>query len=393
MSRDIRASRSHSRDNKGYSHDGDEFEVEYDSRYDRKMRDAHKGGGCCSFYKFVLFLLFLGGALAVLFGFIDIEEVRNFFSNTVDNATGGGGGDDNSQAVPFMRCPANGECCNGLESNCDLKFNELMYATVHNANHADLFAKNHEAPLEEALEAGYRGLMLDVCMCDNKLEFCHAVCGVGTRDPTEVFENINSFLNSNPSELIVINFEISANKPSPTDIWDLLSTTNLRKKVYNHDHAAGWPTMRELISTEKQVVLFEHNFDDCSQGGNGCAARIEPFFSYAVETPWDFEDVGQLENTAVSCAEDRGSGSLKNFYGVNGFITATFGPSKSAANTVNQRAFIENHIKACEKLTKHEVNFYNIDFWQRGDLLEVTQEINIQRGKRRRRSRYLRWII
>ena len=382
-----RQHRDHSR------YDVDEVEVQYNSRYDRKMRDENtdSGGGCCSFYKFVLFILFLGGSLAVIFGFIDIEQVQNFFSSSVDND--GGDGNEGDGDLPFMRCPEFGECCNGLESNCGLKVDELLYATVHNANHDDILVPNHEAPLEDALEAGYRGLMLDVCKCDGKLTFCHQVCGVGPRDPEEVFGNIKNFLDKNPTELVILNFEISTNDPSPADIWDVMnSDTELKRKIYNHDESSVWPKLGDLLSDGKQLVLFEHNYGDCSQGGEGCAVRIEPFFSYTVETPWDFENVAALENIELSCAEDRGSGSWKNFYSVNGFITGTFGPSKSAANTVNQREFIEEHINQCEKLTKHKINFYNIDFWQRGDLLQVTQEINLERGKRRR-SRYLRWLM
>ncbi len=379
-----------------HSYDVDEFEVEYGSQYDRKMREQSKKGGCCSFYKFILFILFLGGALAVIFGFVDIEQIQNFFQNSIggDGGTGGtgGDGDDGVVALPFMRCPENGDCCNGLETNCKLRVDEVFYASVHNANHDDILVPNHEAPLEEALEAGYRSLMLDVCKCEGEIVFCHSLCSVGTRSPSEVFDNINKFLESNPTEVVIINYEMSAGDPTPADIWSVMESNNrFKQKIYNHDFQE-WPTLKELLDDDKQLIVFEHNYNvDCGQGGVGCVPRIEPFFSYAVETKWDFEDVASLENTAVSCAEDRGDYGLKDFYAVNGFTTGTFGPSKSSANIVNSREFIENHIKECEKLTKHEVNFYNIDFWQRGHLLQITQEINLERGKKRR-SRFLRWF-
>lgn len=391
------------RDDRRRSRDDEYDEYDYDPRYDRQMRYAEKetGGGCCSLYKFILFILFLGGSLAAIFGFVDVEQIQDFFTQHLGGSgesggtdSGGGGGSiPVVEDLPFMRCPETGECCNGLESNCDMRVDELLYATVHNANHDDILVPNHEAPLEKALEAGYRGLMLDVCKCDDQITFCHSVCGLGPRDATEVFTNINSFLDDNPTELVILNFEMSADDPTPQEIWNVISPiTDFRRKVYNHD-GGQWPTMRELLANNHQVLLFEHNSKlDCTNGGVGCAARIESFFQYAVENPWDFDSIASLENTDVSCAEDRGSGSRENFFSVNGFITGTFGPSKSAANTVNQRDFINNQIQKCEKVTKHKVNFYNIDFWQRGDLLSVTQEINIDRGERRR-SRYLRWIM
>ena len=63
-------------------------------------------------------------------------------------------------------------CCNGLVSNCDLKLNEVTFAMVHNAmsSRDDLFAAyNNIQTLEKALVAGYRGLMLDSCICDGSL--------------------------------------------------------------------------------------------------------------------------------------------------------------------------------------------------------------------------------
>ena len=63
-------------------------------------------------------------------------------------------------------------CCNGLRSNCDLPVNEATFAMVHNAHSSkeDLFAGyNNDGGLEGALVAGYRGLMLDSCICDGSL--------------------------------------------------------------------------------------------------------------------------------------------------------------------------------------------------------------------------------
>ena len=64
-------------------------------------------------------------------------------------------------------------CCNGLASNCNLPLNQVTFAMVHNAmsSRDDLFAGyNNLEPLEEAMVAGYRGLMLDSCNCAGSVE-------------------------------------------------------------------------------------------------------------------------------------------------------------------------------------------------------------------------------
>ena len=80
--------------------------------------------------------------------------------------------------TPFMQCDETSEnCCNGLDGLCDLRANEIMYATLHNGmstvDDGFFVGANHESPLEEALEAGYRGLNLDICNCGGELNFCH----------------------------------------------------------------------------------------------------------------------------------------------------------------------------------------------------------------------------
>jgi len=223
-------------------------------------------------------------------------------------------------AFLFMQCPVTGDCCNGVESNCDLDVNEVFFAAVHNANHDDVLIPNNEAPLEGALEAGYRGLQLDVCKCANaktktmEITFCHGVCGVGPRD-------LNTFLTDNPSELIIINFEMSVGDATPEEMWEIMKTDNgIRRKTYNH--AGGdWPTMGELLADGKQLILFEHNhIENCSDPTNpGCSPRIETFFNHAVETTWEFSNVDEINDYERSCAEDRGSGGHKYFYSINHF--------------------------------------------------------------------------
>ncbi len=80
----------------------------------------------------------------------------------------------------FNQCdPQSGtdDCCNGLEGLCDLRADQILYGTLHNAmstvDDGFFIGANHVASLEEALEAGYRGLNLDICNCGGELVFCH----------------------------------------------------------------------------------------------------------------------------------------------------------------------------------------------------------------------------
>ena len=76
----------------------------------------------------------------------------------------------------FLNLTEHTECCNGLESNCDLRVNETIFPTLHNGMNSwfegNFVGVFRQYELERALESGYRGFMLDVCNCGGFYEFC-----------------------------------------------------------------------------------------------------------------------------------------------------------------------------------------------------------------------------
>ncbi len=270
-------------------------------------------------------------------------------------------------------------------------------------NHDDLLVNNHEAPFEGSLERGYRGLMFDVCKCANEngekeITFCHTACGIGPRDPTEVFQNVNKFLNNNPTEFIVFNFEMSRGEdpPSQAELWALMNPIEgFRKKSYNHP-GGQWPTARELIANDKRIILFQHNgFYLCHTGNEAeCHPKIENYFDYVLENDWSYRDVQTISDSSKSCAGHRGQNGLQEFYSLNNFVTTLLGPSKSSADIINEKDFLLKRLDDCKQVTGMDTNFVNIDFWQRGDTPEVAQIVNAERARRRKRyfNRFLEWI-
>lgn len=147
-------------------------------------------------------------------------------------------GKQNSESIDLTAATACEGCCNGLTSNCELTVNEVLFPMVHNAmsSYEDYFvAANNNESLEKALVAGFRGLMIDSCLCDGGLKqymvdgakdllgeigvaggsdgsesdgsqvktlgFCHTYCDAGVRDPNRVLRNIKKFLDVNRNEV------------------------------------------------------------------------------------------------------------------------------------------------------------------------------------------------
>jgi hypothetical protein len=232
----------------------------------------------------------VGGILIWKFAPINeaIDSVLPSFNNTGGNSGNqgyGSGGDDVSptpapterEKYEFMQCQdPTKDCCNGLDTICDLKVDDILYATVHNAmatfEDGFLFGPNHKFSLEGALEAGYRGINVDVCNCNGVYQLCHGICNIGSRDIKEVFTNINQFLDDNPTEVIVIPLEINNGVDEMVDIWTLYSIMTeipgFTEKFYVHENLiADWPTLREVIDTNKvslhlqgRVSIWRHDF-------------------------------------------------------------------------------------------------------------------------------------
>jgi hypothetical protein len=185
-------------------------------------------------------------------------------------------------------------CCNGLETNCDLPINQVTWAMVHNAmssNDDSFYVANNELSLEKALVDGYRGLMLDSCLCDgdsivdlgvdviqdyvtggdeedtegNKEEkylgFCHGTCAAGVRKPETVLNNIRTFLETNPNEVLILEFEVG--EGTLDLLHQAIDDSGLAKyilrDVENDGTVTNWPTFQQLISANRRLLVFAHN--------------------------------------------------------------------------------------------------------------------------------------
>ena len=190
---------------------------------------------------------------------------------------------------PFDQCSSNSNvtCCNGLDNLCDWPVNEILFGAVHNAMAtADAFlVPNHQKPVSEALERGFRGINLDVCNCQGVYTLCHGVCGLGEADPLALVGDIVTFLQENPNEVVLLTLELNSNAGQAVDLneFDTTVLSNIEgfhDALYVHadtsvatttggdddddngDLAGGdrddpWPTLRKLIEDDKVRVAIK----------------------------------------------------------------------------------------------------------------------------------------
>jgi len=375
------------------------------SEHNRENKDD-EDKSCCTWPKIIFMVLVAVVGTILIWRFAPIDKAIDSVLPTFNNTGGDSGGSTGGESVPrptlaptqdgtfdFMQCQdPSRNCCNGLDSICDLGVDDILYATVHNAMATSedgfLFLPNHHFKLEDALEAGYRGINLDVCNCGGNYQFCHGVCHFGARDIVEVFANINRFLDLNPTEVVAIPLQINNGVGDTVDIKVLynlmLQVPGFTDKFYVHENLIeDWPTLRESIDANKRVLMFYYNSPECKEPDD-CPAGLHYYWNYAIETQWDFETLTDIQATSNSCDFRTTAGAVgRTFFGVNNFITP---PAQDKAKTVNEFDFAKNRIAMCSELNENlDVNFILVDFWSEGDLPRLTQEHNAALASRRRK--------
>jgi hypothetical protein len=358
-----------------------------------------------------------------------VQEVTGIdFNNTDGFGGGGGGGNDNNgdstnsggNAITdydFLQCNTTSteSCCNGLTGLCDLRVDEILYGYVHNAVATDengfTILVNHDYSLEKALTAGYRAMELDVGRCgiagtsvNAEPVFFHAQCLLGTRSIVTVLSNINTFITQNPTEVIILKLEMADDSVSIQDVADIMDTVDtdggvsFRQRLYQKEDAdTAWPTLGELVAADTRIILFYYNAASCDNQVNdsgtavGCPSGFHFWFQYGVNTQFSFDTIEDIEDTANSCTlTGAGANSQRDFFRVNAFVKI---PSRTVADTVNEETFAETRMQDCSASNSDlPVNFYSVDFWDRGDVPQTVQDHNrnliaVANANNRRRRR------
>ena len=230
-----------------------------------------------------------------------------------------------------------GLACNGDAGICDRGYDDVAYATTHNAFSAlndgfDPLIANHTEGMQQQMIDGVRGMMLDTHYYLGGTYLCHGFCQLGgqvlgTIDLATGLGWIRSFLDDNPDAVMTIIFESYI---SEADTAAAFAASGL--DAYLHEQAVGqpWPTLRQMIRASKRLVVLT---------GDGSASL--PWHHYvwdfSFETDFDFslfdytlEDAVALLLGIGGCADNRGTPGADLFI-LNHFITATAGVPAAAA--------------------------------------------------------------
>lgn len=252
--------------------------------------------------------------------------------------------------------------CNGHDALCTRRYDEVSYATTHNAFSVKgtFAAANQTRTIETQLEEGIRGLMLDTHYDSSGVaSYCHNVCGIGREPLVPGLEIIRRFLDKNPREVVTLIFEAHI---SSADTAAAFEACGLIRYVRRQPLGAPWPTLEEMIDADERLVVFtDAGFGDYDWYLEQFAYGFQN--DYAAETAADF-----------TCAADRGEETNAIFI-MNHFLTRTISTEAMAA-MVNPYEVLAPRVAQCWTETGKRPNFVTVDYYEIGDVLRVVDELN-----------------
>jgi hypothetical protein len=257
--------------------------------------------------------------------------------------------------------------CNGSQNLCNKKYNEVAFLTTHNSfnTSADGFNfPNQNLTIQEQLELGVRGFMLDVYNLNGTSTVYHAKKMLGTAPFASNLRDIKQFLDDNPNEVVTIILECSV---TANEIENDFKSAELIPSLYSHQ-GESWPTLKEMINNNTRLVLFTDKDDAVAD-----QSWYHYIWDHAVETHFTVHKPSDFNSKF-----NRGD-SANELFILNHFETKSLlgTGNKKAAKEVNTNPFFMNRVLNCYRETGKFPNFITVDFVEIGDGMNVVNELNL----------------
>ena len=304
--------------------------------------------------------------------------------------------------------------CNGHIELCVRRLDEVAFPTTHNAPTAaedGFLLPNQERGIVDQLRDGVRGFQIDAYLgsvrtngdvrvvftdlADSSLssientvgpeltaqalEFrrvvgpppsnaqqdvflCHNFCELGALKARDTFVEFRRFLERNPTEVLfwVVQDELPAER-----LRQVLQQVGLDRYLATIDWSQPLPTLGTLISSGQRLVVGLERGD--------LGPTIPNVFRDGVvqEVPFNYRTVDDL-TAPDSCRPLRGKPDAPIFQ-FNHWVTPASASGSAAANT---EAVLGTRARRCQAERGLLPNLVAVDFYERGDLFRVVDELN-----------------
>ena len=257
-----------------------------------------------------------------------------------------------------------GECpdCNGSPLLCDRRYDQVAYATAHNAMSSrqdHWMAPNQNYNMARQLNDGVRAMMIDVHMCMGRPYLAHGNVIFGRKPLVEGLAEVRVFLEQHRNEVLTLVIE---NRAPPEALGEAFDQAGLLPYLYTHQRGLPFPTLRQMIDTNRRLVVF-------ADEGGGTYPWLHPQWEFCFETPWKARHRDELTNRV-------NRGDVRNpLFIVNHFLTNPVA-SIRLAKEVNYNPFLMERVRHTMQEMRRMPNFITVDYYDMGNLFEVVDAVN-----------------
>lgn len=317
-----------------------------------------------------------------------------------------------SSSDSSIAAPALGTVCNGHAELCDRPYNDVAYATTHNAmsvaSSPGWFIPEQADPIPTQLDQGVRGLLIDVwpgrdaggvtvtasdrtnlarqiirqdfgaaaltaaAQYSNaragspsgptSLYLCHGLCEIGSESFPQMLNSLHTWMEDNPNEVVTLFIEEYA--PSSEVAADIIDAGLAPMAATPPAKGDTWPTLGEMITSGKRLVVMIEN---------GKTPKNAPWmvngFTITQDTPYTFRSADDF-----SCDENRGPNDAPLLL-VNHWLAGATS-LVSNAQKVNTEAVLGGRMRRCQSERGQIPNFVAVNFVSVGDTFTVVDQLN-----------------
>jgi hypothetical protein len=193
----------------------------------------------------------------------------------------------------------------------------------------------------------------------NEVFVFHEYAILGKEKLEHVLNYFSNFLDTHPKEIISIIFDCTVSDSKK--VASIFENHPLYKYLYHYQDSTGWLTIDQMLKSNQRCVVFSH-----------CAAYSDWYLN---QNQYCFEnDYNNHEPSDYTCKIIRGD-TTKDIFIMNHFLYNTF-HRKAVNATTNKYGNLISHIDMCKEKTKKYPNFLTVDWYDKGDLFKVVNEIN-----------------
>ncbi|HEX7815560.1 hypothetical protein [Dyella sp.] len=260
----------------------------------------------------------------------------------------------------------------------DLPFNQYSWVAAHNAFNRNLTpVPNQSLTMAAQLQAGVRGLMLDLVQSGNEVRLCHSVClGGEERLENALKDTIMPFLASNSDAVVTLLVEGEVPRAMLHTSFNRvpgLANATFKPGSWN---TSQWPTLRQMKESGQRLLIFHLN---SSMAGdyelNSGTAHVMASTQGTVENYWSLGDTifshdysckSRWDNIPLASRSVTFPGkSWDRLFVMNQF----HGVSLSAHSRQDNRfdKLLDRHNNHCFPAAQRIANYIAIDHIEQGD--------------------------